>query len=142
MSLSFNSISIFRDSLNNLCRKERYGYQSCKKDVCDLLKEYSFEDIRDMNFRLRDLDSIRLIKLRVQNSFQNLSKSDGFRLIICCNKKYETVTFLNIYPKRGKLAQIDQSKEEYKSQLRNYFSEFKNDELVQHNIYKNLDELK
>jgi hypothetical protein len=95
-----------------------------------------------MNFRLRDLDSIRLIKLRVQNSFQNLSKSDGFRLIICCNKKYETVTFLNIYPKRGKLAQIDQSKEEYKSQLRNYFSEFKNDELVQHNIYKNLDELK
>ncbi len=91
-----------------------------------------------MNFRVKDLDNIRLIKIRVQNSLQNLSSADGFRLIVCCNKKYRTVAFLNIYPKRGKLGQLDQSKEEFKRQLKIYLSAFQNNQLVQHDIHKEL----
>ena len=134
MSVSFHSISTFRDSLENLCRKEKNGYHSCKKDICDLLKGLSFNDIWELNFRVRDLDNIRVIKIRIQNSFQNLSSADGFRLIVCCNKKHQTVVFLNIYPKRGKLGQLDQSKEEFKRQLKTYLSAHQSNQLVEHNI--------
>jgi hypothetical protein len=139
MSASFYSISTFRNSLENICRREKYGYHTCKKDICELLKKFSFEDIWEMNFRVRDLDNIRVIKIRVQNSLQNLSSSDGFRVIICCNKNHKTITFLNLYPKRGKLGQLDQSKEEYKQQLKIYLQAFKDKQLVQHNIEKNLE---
>jgi hypothetical protein len=92
-----------------------------------------------MNYRVRDLDNIRVIKIRIQNSLQNLSSSDGFRLVLCCNKKYQSVIFLNIYPKRGKLGQLDQSKEEFKQQLKNYLTSFQNNQLVQHNIDNELE---
>lgn len=138
MPASFHSISTFRTSVESLCRKEKDGYHSCKKDICNLLGKLSFDDIWEMNFRVKDLDNIRLIKIRVQNSLQNLSSADGFRLIVCCNKKYQTVAFLNIYPKRGKLGQLDQSKEEFKRQLKTYLSAFQNNQLVQHDINKEL----
>lgn len=142
MPVSFHSISTFRDSLERLCRREKDGYQSCKKDICDLLKEQSFDDIWEMNFRVRDLDNIRVIKIRVQNSSQNLSSADGFRLIVCCNKKLQTVVFLNIYPKRGKLGQLDQSKEEFKRQLKTFLSAQQNKELIEHDVNKELDVIK
>ena len=138
MPVSFHSISTFRDSLENLCRKEKNGYHSCKKDICNQLNNQSFDNIWEMNFRVKDLDNIRVIKIRVQNSFQNLSSADGFRLIVCCNKKQQTVAFLNIYPKRGKLAQLDQSKEEFKRQLKTYLSALQNKQLVQHDINNEL----
>lgn len=81
-------------------------------------------------------------KLRVQNSFQNLSSADGFRLVICCNAKYRTVTFLNVYAKRGKLALLDQPKEEYKRQLKVYLEDLKGKKLVQHDIANALSEMK
>lgn len=139
MPPSFYSISTFRNAVDNLTRRDKYGYQSCKKDICDALKDYSFEEIWELNYRVRDLDSIRVIKIRIQNSFQNLSSSDGFRLIVCCNKKHQTVVFLNIYPKRGKLGQLDQTKEAYKQQLKNYLLSSQNNQMVKHNIYKELE---
>lgn len=139
MPVSFHSISTFRDSVENLYRKEKDGYHSCKKDICNLLKELSFDDIWEMNFRVKDLDNIRVTKIRVQNSFQNLSSADGFRLIVCCNKKHQAVAFLNIYPKRGKLGQLDQSKEEFKRQLKIYLSALQNKQLILHNIDKELE---
>ncbi len=139
MPASFRSISTFRSSLEKICRKERDGYSSCKEDICKLFKDLSFDDIWEMNFRIRDLDNIRVIKIRVQNSTQNLSSADGFRLIVCCNKKEETVAFLNVYPKRGKFGQLDQSKEEFKRQLKTYLSALQNKELVEHDINKGLE---
>ncbi len=130
----FYSIFIFRDSIGNLCKKEKDGYHSCRNDICDLLKSRSFDEIWAMNTLLREMPGIRLIKLRVKNSFQNISSADGFRLIICCNRKYQTVTFLNVYAKRGKLAMMDQSKEEYKRQLKIYLEDLKNSNLQKHDI--------
>jgi hypothetical protein len=94
-----------------------------------------------MKTRLRDLGDVRVIKIRVQNSHQNLSSADGFRLIICCNRKYRTVAFLNVYAKRGKLGQLDQSKEEYKQQLRDYSICFKSKTFIKHNIHQELEEI-
>lgn len=139
MTVSFYSISTFRNSLEHICQREKYGYHSCRKDICQFFKLHSFENIWEMNYRVRDLDNIRVIKIRIQNSFQKLSSADGFRLIICCNKKHQEVIFLNVYPKRGKLGQLDQSKEEYKQQLKNYLQAFQTNHLVQHNIYSELE---
>ena len=87
MPPSFYSISIFRDSLESLCRKDKNGYTSCSEDICNHFRVVSFNDIWEMQTRLKDNGDFRVIKIRVQNSLQNLSSADGFRLIICCNRK-------------------------------------------------------
>jgi hypothetical protein len=141
MPLSFYSISTFRESKLALCKKEKDGYHSCLHDICETFKGLAFEDIWELQYRIRELDNIRIIKVRVQNSFQHLSSADGFRLILYCNRKYQSVTFLNIYPKRGKLAQIDQTPQEYKRQLKTYLLALKNKDLVGHDIENKLVEL-
>ena len=103
-----------------------------------LLKDLTFQDIWAKNYLIRDLNEIRIIKLRIPNSFQNISSADGFRLIICCNRKYQTVNFLNMYPKRGKLAQMDQSPFEYKRQLKEYAELLKSGKLLEHDISNEL----
>jgi hypothetical protein len=120
MQPDYFSIAIFRNALEGLCRKEKFGYISCIKDICDFFHGKNFEEVWSMNTRLREIENIRLIKIRLQNSQQHLSSADGFRLIICSNKKDQSVCFLNIYPKRGKLGQLDQGKEAYKIQLKAY----------------------
>jgi hypothetical protein len=92
-----------------------------------------------MNYKLRELGDIRILKIRVQNSGQNLSSADGFRLILLCNRKNQTVTFLNVYPKRGKLALLNQSKEETIRQVNSYSEELKSGILVRHQISKSLE---
>lgn len=139
MDCTFHSISTFRNSIEQLCRKEKNGYHQCRKDICNLLKDLSFDDIWEKKYLIRDLDSIRVIKIRIPNSFQNLSSADGFRLITCCNKKHKTVNLLNIYPKRGKLALMDQSSEDYKIQLKDYLNSYKEGKMVEHDILKELE---
>jgi predicted aldo/keto reductase-like oxidoreductase len=135
---TFYSIHSFRNSLEYICKREKNGYHSCAADICNRFAGYSFEDIWEMHFRILDQENIRIIKIRVPNSFLNLSASDGFRLIVCCNKKDQSITFLNVYPKRGKLAQFDQSKDEFKQQLRSYGSDKKGGALVEHDINNKL----
>lgn len=117
MPCCFNSISTFRDSLEKLCNKKRDGYTTCQKDICELLGPRTFDEIWEMNTRLKDNGDIRILKIRVQNSGQSLSSSDGFRLIVMCNRKHKTITFLNVYPKKGKHGMLDQGREETKRQV-------------------------
>lgn len=139
MDCSFYSITTFRNSVEQLCRKEKDGYHLCKIDICSTFKDLSFDDIWAKNYLIKDLNDIRIIKIRVPNSFLNLSSADGFRIIICCNRKYKTINLLNIYPKRGRLAQMDQPSSEYKRQLKEYADLLKSNKLVNHDISKNLD---
>jgi len=138
MNCTFFSIPTFRTSIEQLCRKEKDGYHLCKSDICKFFKDLTFQDIWAKNYLIRDLNDIRIIKIRIPNSFQNLSSADGFRLIICCNNKYKTVNLLNIYPKRGKLAQTDQPPFEYKRQLKDYATLLKSGILAEHDITKEL----
>ena len=93
-----------------------------------------------MKMRLKDLGEIRVLKIRIPNSHQNLSSSNGWRLIVCCHKKYECIALLNIYPKRGKGSQLDQSPEETKNQLREYLANRTDNTLVEYKLFE-LDEL-
>lgn len=132
-----NSISTFRNSLAAICKKNSDGYASCPSDICDELRDLSFEDVWAHNYLIRELGDVRVIKLRIQNSIQTLCKASGFRLIILCNKKNKSITLLNIYPKRGKHARVDQDKSEYKEQLRTYKEEASS--LNQHDLSKQLE---
>lgn len=94
-----------------------------------------------MNFLVREIGNLRIIKLRIQNSEQNLSKADGYRLIVLCNKKYDEVVLLKVYPKRGKHGKSDLSKSEYKQLLKLYGEEKKATALVPHNLENALEEI-
>ena len=140
MSLNFCSTQTFRQSVERLCKRRSDNNHSCEKDISKHLKDWSFNDIFEMKMRLKDLGEIRVLKIRIPNSHQNLSSSNGWRLIVCCHKKYECIALLNIYPKRGKGSQLDQSPEETKNQLREYLANRTDNTLVEYKLFE-LDEL-
>lgn len=136
--MDFFAISFFKNALDSLCKKERWLYTSCKKDICEALKDLSFADIIQKGDKLREEGDVKVLKIRMKNSLQNLSSKDGFRLILLCNRKYNSVTLLNIYPKRGKMAKENQSPLETTMQLKIYIEEFNNQLLIKLDINDHL----
>ncbi|NCT76142.1 MAG: hypothetical protein GXC78_16520 [Chitinophagaceae bacterium] len=137
--MDFVSISNFRDSLAKLLRRADSGYKSCSQDLCNELKNASFDDIFNRHFLIKESGDLRVIKLRIQNSGQALSSAAGYRLIIVCNKKHNHVALLDVYPKRGKYSKMDLSKSEYKDILNAYGRELKSGRLATHDVGKNLE---
>lgn len=117
------------------------GYKSCKKDICQELENLTIDDIFDSPSRIKDAKDIRIIKFRIKNSAQHLSKSNGFRLILCCDKRRSKITLFNIYPKRGPLGMLTQPSKEYEMQLKEYLDALKRNTLMEHDISNNLDEI-
>jgi hypothetical protein len=136
--LDFVSTSSFRNSLTLLTKRPDSGYKSCPKDLCNALKDLSFEDIFNRNFLIREMGPLRVIKIRVQNSDLKYSSAAGYRAIIACNVKYDHVAFLEIYPKKGKYSKADLRKNEYKEIIDVYGKELKSGTLVKHDITKDL----
>lgn len=64
-----------------------------------------------------------VIKLRLPDKKQRLSRKDGFRLIYLVSKTDEIVVFLDIYPKNGPLQQLDIADEELKNLIRQFVNE-------------------
>ena len=77
----FYTTSTFRETLAALTKKSKDGYMSVTKDVCNGLTSMADNILRDTNDRIRNFAEYRFVKLRLPNSGQNLSKSNGFRLI-------------------------------------------------------------
>src|SRR6187549_1655557 len=121
-----------------LTKREDSGYKSCGTDICNELKAASFDDIFNRHFLIRQTGEIRVIKLRIQNSDQNLSSAAGYRLIIICNPKHDHVALLEIYPKKGKYSKTDLTKHEYKDIVNSYGNELKKNELIKHDIHDSL----
>jgi hypothetical protein len=140
--LNFVSISTFRNSCSLITKRAENGYGSCKKDICNELKDLTFDNIASRHYLVKQIGHLRVIKLRIQNSDQNISSAAGYRLIIICNSKYDHIAFLEIYPKKGKYSKSDLTKTEYKNILNTYGNELKNGTLVPHNINKELEEIK
>ena len=64
-----------------------------------------------------------IIKLRLPDKKQHLSRKDGFRLIYLVSKTDEVVVFLDIYPKNGPLQQLDIEEDELKFLVKQFTSE-------------------
>ncbi len=139
--MQFISISSFREAKIQLLKRKENGYSSCVKDICEALKGLDFESIYNLHFLVREIGDLRVIKVRLQNSEQNLSSAQGFRLIILCNKKHHHVALLKLYPKRGKYSKSDLTKHEYKELLTVYANELKANTIKLHDIKNELKEV-
>lgn len=97
----------FQLSLKVLTKAKYSGvYGSVKEQINIFLKEYStLAQIWDKNYMLFENETVRINKVRLENPSQNSGRSGGFRLIIICDKKTDTVGLLYVYPKTGPYGQ-------------------------------------
>ena len=111
--MNFYTSSTFRKNLESLTKKSREGYMSVSKDICNALLDMPDNILRDTNDRVRQQEGYRIVKLRLPNSGQNLSKPNGFRLIYWVSLITDDVVLLSIYPKRGPQSAVDLVDSEY-----------------------------
>lgn len=111
------------------------------KDICDALGDMPDNILRDTNDRVYQYPEYRVVKLRVANSGQNLSKSNGFRLIYWVSQLHDCVVLMCVYPKRGPHAAVDLVNAEYVRLQMEVFNESKKNMLHQVDITHNLAEL-
>ena len=139
--MNFYTTTTFRESLAGLTKRNKDGYLTVVKDICDALMNMPDNILRDTNDRVYQYPEYRVVKLRVMNSGQKLSKPNGFRLIYWVSMVHESVVLMRIYPKRGPQAIVDLLTTEYTRLQTELFDESKANELHLVDITNNLVEL-
>lgn len=139
--MQFYTCSTFRETLANLTKKPRDGYMSVVKDICDNLQKMPDNIIRDTNDRVKQFPKFRIVKLRIPNSGQRLSRPDGFRLIYFVSLVSDYVVLMRVYPKRGPQKSIDLVETEYTRLEMEVLSESQNRILHEVDINNSLSEL-
>ena len=130
----FASITTFRKRLAELMNVKRGIYSGVKAEICQAFKGATIEQIRtNRDMILIDNEAV-VIKLRLPDKRQRLSKADGYRLIYMALKHTPLVVFLDIYPKRGPLQQLDIDDKELNRLLQEFVEEFNADTLVFHDM--------
>ena len=79
-----------------------------------------------------------VIKLRMPDKKQHLSKADGYRLIYMVMKQSPLVALLDVYPKRGPSQQLDIEDNETARLVMEFVTELQANLLVMHDINDNL----
>ena len=105
--ISFKTISHFRERLLALTSYKRGVYANAEKEVKQAFAGIPIEHIRQNRDMILIQDESIVVKLRLPDRVQHLSKKDGYRLIYLVSLVEERVAFLDIYPKRGPLQQLD-----------------------------------
>lgn len=132
--IRFVSISAFRTALDALLRVKRDVYAGVTEEICKAFRGVSIEQIRaNRDMILMDNGSV-IIKLRLPDKKQHLSKSDGYRLIYMVMKNVPVVVLLTIYPKRGPMHKLALEVCELENLLNIFKTEFENRQLVIHDI--------
>lgn len=127
--MRFYTITTFRKNISDLTKKTKDGYQTVMTDIRNALSKMPDNVLRETNDRVFQTDQFRIIKLRLPNSGQSLSKSNGFRLIYLALLTKDVVTLLSIYPKRGSQGKVNIDKVELQRLIQEYIVEYSNDSL-------------
>ena len=136
--IHFVSISSFRRRLDSLLKVKRGVYAGAPGAICDSFKDASIEEIRqNRDMVLLNDDSI-VIKLRMPDKKQRLSRADGYRLIYMVMKRVPMVALLDIYPKRGPSQELNIDKSELDCLIAEFRSEMLADTLEEHDINNNM----
>ena len=139
--IQFVSITVFRQALDTLLKVKRGVYAGVPSEICAAFHNVSIEQIRaNRDMVLMDSESI-IIKLRLPDRRQHLSKSDGYRLIYLVLKDHPVVAFLTVYPKRGPLQQLDIPDAELKRLVGLFTTEARARQVVIHDINDLLNEI-
>lgn len=132
--VAFLSVSSFRSRLDALLNVKRGVYAGVTQEVCNAFADADIDQIRqNRDMILMDDDEV-VIKLRLPDKKQRLSKSDGYRLIYMAMKQAPVVVFLDIYPKRGPKQQLDIEDKEVKRLMLEFLSEMADGSVMQHDI--------
>lgn len=129
--ISFKTISSFRSRLSNLLKVRRKVYANVDNEIKREFAGKPIEQIRQNNDMILLEGDVIVIKLRLPDKKQHLSRKDGFRLIYLVSKIDEIVVFLDIYPKNGPLQQLDIADDELKVLVKEFICE------TQRNILEN-----
>ena len=121
--ISFKTISSFRSRLSGLLKVRRKVYANVENEIRREFTEKSIDQIRQNNDMVLLEGDVIVIKLRLPDKKQRLSRKDGFRLIYLVSKTDEIVVFLDIYPKNGPLQQRDIADEQLKCLVRSFILE-------------------
>lgn len=89
--IAFYSTTKFRNSAKKL-HKER-EYNSLVTDIANAFKDRPIAEIRNNRDLLKNEENLVFVKLRITNSYLNLSKQKGWRLIYCVSRKTNEVYF-------------------------------------------------
>lgn len=130
----FLTISTFRSQLEALLKVRRGVYAGISEEISKEFKGKSISDIRQNRDMILIEEDAIIIKLRLPDKKQRLSRKDGYRLIYLVSKINDVVTFLSIYPKNGPSQKLDISDAELKEMLSTFINEGNNDSLIKYEI--------
>lgn len=122
----FKAISSFGRRLENLLSVRRGVYAGVKEEIKQEFRCKTIEQIRQNNDKILLDDELIVIKLRLPDRKQHLSKRDGYRLIYMVFKTQEIIVFLDIYPKREPMQQFDIDDNTLASLIETYWKESEN----------------
>ena len=121
--ISFKTINSFRSRLSGLLNVRRKVYANVENEIKREFAGKLIEQIRQNNDMILLEDDSIIIKLRLPDKKQHLSRKDGYRLIYLVSKTDEIVVFLDIYPKNGPLQQLDIADAELKFLVKQFVDE-------------------
>lgn len=121
--ISFKTISSFRSRLSGLLKVRRKVYANVENEIKREFAGRPIEQIRKNNDMILLEGDLIVVKLRLPDKKQRLSRKDGYRLIYLVSKIDEIVVFLYVYPKNGPLQQLDIADDELKNLIRQFVSE-------------------
>ena len=130
----FKTISAFRRRLNELLKIRRHVYAGVSSELNKEFTDKSIEQIRQNNDMILIEGDLVVIKLRLPDKKQHLSRKDGFRLVYLVSKVDDLVVFLDIYPKNGPSQQLDINDAEIKLLIGAFIEEGEAGELEDYSI--------
>ncbi|MDE6697442.1 MAG: hypothetical protein K2K25_11230 [Muribaculaceae bacterium] len=110
--IRFLTISNFRNRIEELLKVKRGVYKNVNSEIIREFNGKSIEEIRNNRDMILLTTENIVIKLRLPDKKQRLSKKDGYRLIYLVSKTKDNVVFLDIYPKNGPSQQLDITEKE------------------------------
>lgn len=119
----FKAISSFRNHLDQLLKIRRGVYSGVEDEIKKEFINTPIEQIRINRDLILADDNTSIIKLRLPDKKQRLSKKDGYRLIYLVSKTEEKVVFLDIYPKNGSMQQLTIDDNRLKELLQEFIAE-------------------
>lgn len=105
--ISFQTISSFRARLQALVDIRKGVYSSVPAEIKREFESADIETIRHNRDMILIQNDLVIVKYRLGDKRMKLSKANGYRLIYMVSTLHERVFFLDIYPKRGPLQQLD-----------------------------------
>ena len=105
--ISFQTISSFRARLQALIDIRKGVYSSVPAEIKREFESADIETIRHNRDMILTQNDLVIVKYRLGDKRMKLSKANGYRLIYMVSTLHERVVFLDIYPKRGPLQQLD-----------------------------------